>query len=91
MLPHRDSPQYPWNARPDDHSIVGLFLYGPQGETNPLALLIAFTYCAISAATPENERKQLVQYRARRAVQSGFGLYGRPTKPASSGRKRKVA
>jgi hypothetical protein len=28
---------------------------------------------------------------ARRQVRSGYGLYGRPAKPATSGRKRRVA
>jgi hypothetical protein len=94
----RDDPRYPWNHRPADHNWVGLFVGGPEGEHNPLADLQAYTFCPITAATPENERKQLVMYRARNAERRGptqrfayVGAFVGARKPANSGRKRRAA
>ena len=98
----RDDPRY---RRLPDHDANGLFHGGPEGERDALVQLVGYQHCAVSASTPENERRQHVVYRARKAVEqqeyeqaanptpprSGYGLYGRPRKPAASGRRKKVA
>ena len=83
------------------HNQQGLYVHGPAGIRCALAVLVYFTYCAVSAATPENERKQRVTYRGRdaqRRLTDGeeppMRMVGRflcPAKPATSGRKRKAA
>ena len=91
----RDHPAY-WNHRPSDHSVEGLFVGATEGDGCSLGRIGGFTHCAVSAATPENTRKQYVRYKAREAeggdhhaLRTGYGLYGRPRKPANSGRKRR--
>jgi len=67
----------------------GLYLFGPVGTHCALAVLIYFTHCAVTASSPEGERRQRVVYKGREAQRrSGYSLYGRPTKPATSGRRR---
>jgi hypothetical protein len=84
----RDHPEY-WRTRPSDHSIEGLFVDANEGEHCTLAELVGFTFCAISAATPDGERRRYVVNKSR-SVSNG-GRYSRPVKPANSGRKRKAA
>jgi hypothetical protein len=95
---HRESPRY---RRPADHNQVGLLVGGPEGEREVLAPHVYFTHCAVSAATPENQR--LRQVRTEGRVQAGFiaaglrpermvtngGKFWRPAKPANSGRRRR--
>jgi len=102
---HRDHPDY-WRARPSDHSAEGLFVGGPAGEHCAIALLVYFTFCAVSAPTPEGERRRYVVNKARRATQLralgidpaprptvvwNGGRFTKPAKPANSGRKKKAA
>ena len=67
MIPDRDSPEYPWHARPEDHNEVGLYVDGPQGERNPLAKEQGDTFCRVTASSPEGERRRRVRYRGRDA------------------------
>jgi hypothetical protein len=84
----RDEEAY-WHHRPSDHAVEGLFADATEGENCTLADLIAYTFCTISAPTPEGERRRHVVNRSR-TVTNG-GRYSRPVKPANSGRKRKAA
>jgi len=101
----RDSDDY-WRTRPSDHSAEGLFVGGPAGEHCAIALLVYFTFCAVSAPTPEGERRRYVVTKARRAehlraqgidpaprprLVTNGGRFVRPAKPANSGRKKKQA
>jgi hypothetical protein len=102
---HRDHPDY-WRTRPSDHSAEGLFVGGPAGEHCAIAPLVYFTFCAVSAPTPDGERRAYVVAKARRAermradgidpaprprtVWNG-GQFMKPAKPANSGRKKKAA
>jgi hypothetical protein len=100
LPPHREDPDY---RRPADHTPAGLLVGGPEGDEDNLGPHQYFTYCVISAATPENAR--LRQVRTEGRVQAEFiaaglkeptmvtngGRFWRPAKPANSGRKRKVA
>lgn len=129
---NRDADEY-WHRRPSDHGVTGLFKGGPEPEHCAIAGLIPYTHCAVSASTPEGERKRVVTTRSNatlkrardwrddarypcnphdenaelyidvllvageplstprpRMVTTG-GRFGRPAKPANSGRKRKVA
>lgn len=89
MSPYtREHPEY-WRQRPSDHSAEGLLVGATEGDACPLGPMSTFTYCAISAPTPENERKQYVTYKGRE--RSGHPFYARPLKPANSGRKSKAA
>lgn len=102
--PDRDSPDYDWRARPNDHNQQGLYADGPQGEHNPLGKMQSETHCRISAATPEGERKRKVVYRSRAEMERDqawlerqlqprmirIGNYLRPARPANSGRRRKA-
>ena len=78
-----------WHHRPSDHSAEGLFVGGPEGETCILESLMGYTFCEVSAPTPEGERRRHVVNKSRRV--SNGGRFGRPVKPANSGRKRKAA
>lgn len=59
-----------------EHNRRGLFAIGPQFVTpsDVLAKLIAEQHCAVSAATPENARKQLVTYRGRQRQYRKHGV-----------------
>lgn len=86
MSPYtRDHPEY-WRQRPSDHSVEGLLVGGNEGDACSLGDLIPYTHCAVSASTPENERKQYVTYKGRE--RSGHPFYSRPLKPANSGRRK---
>ena len=84
----RDDERY-WHHRPSDHSTEGLFAAATEGEHCTLDALIGFTFCPITAPTPEGERRRHVVNRSRRV--SNGGRFSRPVKPANSGRKRKAA
>jgi hypothetical protein len=84
----RDHDDY-WHRRPSDHSAEGLFVGATEGEHCTLDALIGYTFCTISAPTPEGERRRHVVNKSRRV--SNGGRFGRPVKPANSGRKRKAA
>ena len=121
----RDDARY-WQRRlPRDHDDDGVLHGGPNAEDCVLEPHVGFTYCAVSAPTPDNTRKQEVTYRGRKIAEardwqrngadpndpkarlyeailesiapqrhtqhSGYGLYGRPRKPAASGRRKKSA
>jgi hypothetical protein len=89
---------------PADHNAAGLYRFGPHGDDNPLARLLAYQHCAISASAPDAERLQRVRYKGRAAVERGdieepiirapkmvlIGGYWKPAKPANSGRKKKA-
>jgi hypothetical protein len=84
----RDEPEY-WRHAPSDHTVEGLFASATDGDGCSLADLIPFTFCTISAPTPEGERRRHVVNRSRRV--SNGGRFSRPAKPANSGRKRRAA
>jgi hypothetical protein len=65
LHPPRDSHDYPWHRVPTDHNAVGLFVDGPEGERNPLAILIPYTHCRDEA---ENPREALRAMRMRRLI-----------------------
>lgn len=67
LAPPRDSAEYRWGFRPADHTEAGLLIGGPDAESCTLAELVYFTFCRISASTPENERLQYVRYKGRKA------------------------
>jgi hypothetical protein len=91
MSPYtREHPDY-WRNRPSDHSVEGLLVAGPEGDGGAIGALVPYTHCAITAPTPEGQRRAYVVQKARQSQHSGYGLYGRPRKPANSGRKRKAA
>jgi hypothetical protein len=95
-----DDPAHPYGGhRPD-----GTYALGPKGPICILALLIAYTYCTVSASTTDGQRKADVTYKGRRSQElrdegllddpPRFAYVGRftgPRKPATSGRKRKAA
>jgi hypothetical protein len=87
----REDERYWQHDLPRDHGVDGVLLGGPEAEGSILDDVTGFTFCAISASTPENARRQHVTNKGRHANPSGYGLYGRPRKPATSGRKRKAA
>jgi hypothetical protein len=64
--PDRDSPDYDWHARPNDHDHRGLYREGPKGEPKPIGHMQRETHCRISAATPEGERRRKIVLRSRR-------------------------
>jgi hypothetical protein len=84
----RDEPEY-WRNAPSDHTVEGLFASATDGDGCSLAKMIAFTFCTLSAPTPEGERRRHVVNRSRRV--SNGGRFSRPAKPANSGRKRRAA
>jgi hypothetical protein len=84
----RDEPEY-WRNPPSDHTVEGLFASATEGDGCSLAELIPFTFCTLSAPTPEGERRRHVVNTSRRV--SNGGRYSRPVKPANSGRKRRAA
>jgi hypothetical protein len=59
LYPPRDSPDYPWHARPAEHTEAGLFLGGPEGERNPLAVLIPDTHCRDETPNPVEVRRSM--------------------------------
>jgi hypothetical protein len=79
LHPSRDSEGYPWHARPADHNQAGLFLYGPEGERNPLAILISYTHCRDDAEDP---REALRSMRLRRLIGAMHGKRTRNRKAA---------
>jgi len=88
----REDERYWQNGLPRDHSDTGVLVGGPEAEACVLEGPIGFTYCARPDLTnPENERRQYVVNKGRHVNPTGYGLYGRPRKPATSGRKRKAA
>jgi hypothetical protein len=98
----RDEPTYRHRS---DHGPDGLLLGGPKGESNPLQRMQGFTFCTLTAATPDAERKQRVTYKGRESERhrandpewqpvNRFAYVGGfigARKPANSGRKRKAA
>ena len=85
-----------------EYDTQGLYVYGPRGPVCALAFLIAFTWCAISAPTPEGERKRTVTYKGRRMQElredglveprtTWLGRFPGPTKSPNSGRRKKAA
>lgn len=102
MIPHRDSPDYPWHHRPEDHNQRGLYVEGPSGEPSPLGQMQGETHCRISAPTPDGERRRKVVYRSRAEIERDeaelerqlrprmvrVGRFLKPAKPANSGRKK---
>jgi hypothetical protein len=84
----RDEDEY-WRTRPSDHMDEGLFASATEGDHCAIGDLVGYTFCTISAPTPEGERRRHVVNKSRRV--SNGGRYGRPVKPANSGRKRKAA
>jgi hypothetical protein len=98
----RDEPDYRHRS---DHGPDGLLLGGPKGESNPLQRMQGFTFCTLTAATPDAERTLRVTYRGRESAQhrandpewqpvnrfAYVGKFTAPRKPANSGRKRKAA
>ena len=90
----RDNAAYPWGHRPDGHNAQGLFAEGPQGEHCAIATLVYFTFCRITAASPDGERKRRVTYKGREArarqIRIGGYLVSSAKRP-NSGRKRRVA
>jgi hypothetical protein len=88
----REDERYWQNDLPRDHADDGVLVDGPAAEPCVLEERVGFTYCARpDLTTPENARLQHVTNKGRNANPSGYGLYGRPRKPATSGRKRKAA
>lgn len=59
LYPPRDHHAYPWHARPADHNQAGLFVDGPEGERNPLAVLIPFTHCRDDTPDPREARRSM--------------------------------
>ena len=102
--PHRDSPDYDWHARPNDHNARGLYVEGPNGEASPLGQMQGETHCRITAATPEVERRRKIVLRSRREQERDeaalerqlqprmvrIGNFWKPARPANSGRKKKA-
>ena len=68
--------------RPDgpEHDASGFFIGGPKFITasDVLAKLIAEQHCAISASTPENERKRHVVNKARNSQRRRYAEHGVP-------------
>lgn len=84
----REDDRY-WKNPPSDHYDEGLFASATEGENDTLAGLIGYGHCPISAPTPEGERRRHVVNKSRRV--SNGGRFGRPVKPANSGRKKRAA
>lgn len=85
----REDERYWQQDLPRDHGDDGVLLGGPAAEPCVLEEPIGFTYCAHpDRADPKNERLRYVTDKGRHVNPSGYGLYGRPRKPAASGRKR---
>lgn len=58
-----DDPSNPFGG----YRLDGTYVFGPAGMRCVLAVLIGVTWLAVSASTPEGERKQRVTYRGREA------------------------
>ena len=94
----RDDLRY-WRHVPRDHDVSGDFAGVLQGATEveacSLDILVGYTYCEDDSATADGRRRRYVRDKAleaqKHAVRSGHGLYGRPRKPATSGRKKRAA
>lgn len=85
----REDERYWQRDLPRDHEDTGVLAGGPDAEPCLLDQEIGYTYCARPDLTSqENERRQYVTNKGRSANPSGYGLYGRPRKPATSGRRR---
>ena len=96
----RDDPKYRWRR---DHGPDGLLVGGPKGEQNPLQRLQSYTFCAVTASTPDAERKQQVTYKGRVKAElradhdyepprfAYVGKFTGPRKPATSGRRKQAA
>ncbi len=78
LYPHRDSPDYPWHARPTEHNQAGLLIGGPDGERNPLAILIPYMHCRDDAPDPGEARRSM---RLRRLIGA---MHGKRTRNAQA-------
>ena len=85
----REDERYWQRDLPSDHGDDGVLIGGPEAEASVLDAEIGYTHCEHPDRTnPENVRRQYVTNTGRHANPSGYGLYGRPRKPAKSGRRR---
>lgn len=66
MVDRNDDPDNPYGG----YDAAGLYIFGPRGPICVLALLVYYTFCVTSSATPDGQRRERVAGKAQDALRA---------------------